>query len=249
MKNVILDISIVLLLLDLYALFRAISRSHGVESTLAWIFAIVAFPGFGAVAYILFANPSIKSTSRRKRLSTNAVREAINTRIPVFTTQEQGSVFHLSSAITGLLPTEGNHVELLTENKSAFDQIKQAIDKAKHFIWAEYYIINNDETGHAFLEHLAEKAKNGVQVLLLYDAVGSLGIDADRLSRIKVSGGKAVAFLPVNPLKRRWSLHLRNHRKIIIVDGVIGFTGGMNIGNQYSGRLKRKKKPFSGTHI
>jgi len=251
MKNVILDISIVLLLLDLYAIFRAISRSHGVESTLAWIFAIVAFPGFGAVAYILFANPSIKSTSRRKRLSTNAVREALNARIPVFTTQEQGSVFHLSSAITGLLPTEGNHVELLTENKSAFDQIKQAIDKAKHFIWAEYYIINNDETGHAFLEHLAEKAKNGVQVLLLYDAVGSLGIDADRLSRIKVSGGETVAFLPVNPLKRRWSLHLRNHRKIIIVDGVIGFTGGMNIGNQYSGRLKRKKKEtlFRDTHL
>ena len=252
MQNLIFDLGIVVFFLDIFAIYRAISRSHGVESTLAWIFAIIAFPGFGALAYIFFANPNIKATTRRKRLSMDAVRkEAIKVGLTNFSLQEQGSVFHLASAVTNLLPTAGNKADLLIENINAFDQIKQGINKAKKFIWAEYYIISNDETGHEFLELLAEKAESGVDVLLLYDAVGSLRIDADRLARIRAAGGRAIAFLPVNPLKRRWSVHLRNHRKIIIIDGIIGFTGGMNIGNQYSGRVRKQKEEtlFRDTHL
>jgi len=180
--NIVLDIGIAILLLDLYAIFRAISRSHGVERTLAWIFAVSAFPGLGAVAYLFLANPSMKSTTRRKRLTMAAVREAIGSRIHTASIKEQGSVLHLSSALTGLLPTEGNSVELLTENEYAFDQIEQAIEGAKRSIWAEYYIINNDETGKQFLEHLAEKDMGGNEVLLLYDSLGSLRIYARRLS-------------------------------------------------------------------
>jgi len=251
MLNIVSDISIVIIVLDFYAIFRAISRSHGVEGTLAWIFAIIAFPGFGALSYLVFANPSIKSTTRRKRLTAEAVRKAITTSMGVASGSDQGSVLHLSSALTGLLPTTGNSVDLLTENEYAFDQIEQAIAEAKQSIWAEYFIISNDETGRHFLALLAAKAREGIEVLLLYDAIGSLGIDAKRLSEIKAAGGKAEPFLPVNPLKKRWSVHLRNHRKIIIIDGKTGFTGGMNIGNEYSGR-KWRKRPidhFRDTHL
>lgn len=251
MLNIVLDISIAIIILDLFAIFRAISRSHGVEGTLAWIFAIIAFPGLGALSYLLFANPSIKSTTRRKRLTAEVVRKTITTRIGLSSGKDQGSVLQLSSALTGLLPTNGNLVDLLTENESAFDQIEQAIEEAKQSIWAEYYIISNDETGRHFLELLAAKARNGIEVLLLYDAIGSMSIDAKHLSKIKASGGKAEPFLPVNPLKKRWSVHLRNHRKIIIIDGKIGFTGGMNMGNEYSGRKWRKRHidHFRDTHL
>jgi hypothetical protein len=88
--NIVLDISIVLISLDIYAIFRAISRSHGVEGTLAWIFAIIAFPGFGALSYLLFANPSIKSTTQRKRLTAEAVRKAITARIGPASVKDQG---------------------------------------------------------------------------------------------------------------------------------------------------------------
>ncbi len=251
MLNFFLDISIFIIALDFYAIFRAISRGHGVEGTLAWIFAIIAFPGIGAFSYLLFANPSIKSTTRRKRLTAEAVRKAMTARIGVNSIKDQGSVLHLSSALTGLLPTTGNSVDLLTENKNAFDQIEQAIEEAKQSIWAEYYIISNDETGRHFLDLLAAKASKGIEVLLLYDAIGSLGIDKKRLSEIRAAGGRAEPFLPVNPLKKRWSVHLRNHRKIIIIDGKIGFTGGMNMGNEYSGRKWRKKTitHFRDTHL
>jgi len=85
---------------------------------------------------------------------------------------------------------------------------------------------------------------------LLYDALGSMGLDAARLRDLKSAGGRVEAFLPINPLRRRWSVHLRNHRKLIIVDGRIGFTGGMNVGDEYSGSSRRREsRVFHDTHL
>lgn len=112
-----------------YAIFRAISRSHGVESTLAWIFAIIAFAGFGAIAYIVFENPNMKSTTRRKRLSMDAVRNSIKANIPMFSTQEQGAVFHLSSSISGLLPTKGNLQNFLRKTSMPLNRLNKRLTK------------------------------------------------------------------------------------------------------------------------
>ncbi len=246
-----IDIGLGVIALDIYAIVRAVTRGHGVEGTIAWICAIIAFPGLGAIAYLLIANPSIKPATKRKRLSNAAVRTALVQRIEASPLGEQGSILRLSTTLTGLLPTQGNRVELLTENEYAFEKIEEAIQRATRSIWAEYYIISNDETGRHFLELLAAKARQGIEVLLLYDAIGSLRIDTHRLSAIRTFGGRAEAFLPVNPLRRRWAVHLRNHRKMIVVDGTVGFTGGMNVGNEYSGRMRRKKGValFRDTHL
>ena len=140
-----LDTGIILLALDVYAVYRAISRSHGVNSTLAWIFAILAFPGMGAIAYLLVANPGIKNTTRRKRLGNETIRRSISENVRDTHLKQQGSILHLSSVLTGLRPTGGNTVELLTENEYAFEKIEQEVLAAKRFIWVEYYIISNDE--------------------------------------------------------------------------------------------------------
>lgn len=249
--NLSADLGIAIVALDIYAVLRAISRGHGVEATIAWICAIVAFPGIGAIAYLLVANPSLAPARRRKRLTKESVRAALPAEMRTTDLGEQGSVLRLSTYLTGLPPSEGNAVELLTENEDAFEKIERAIEEARRSIWAEYYIISNDETGRHFLELLAAKARDGLEVLLLYDAVGSLRIDSGRLAAIKASGGRAEAFLPVNPLRRRWAVHLRNHRKMIVADGQVGFTGGMNVGNEYSGRVRRKKRSavFRDTHL
>jgi len=151
-----------------------------------------------------------------------------------------GPLLHLAYQLTGLPPTEGNRVDLLADDVKAFQRMEEAIKAAKRYVWAEYYIIGNDVTGRRFLKLLAKKAREGVAVRLLYDAVGSLGLDARRLAAIRNAGGRAEAFLPLNPLRRRWSVHLRNHRKFIVIDGQIGFTGGMNVADEYSGRARRR---------
>lgn len=234
----------------------AVLRSRGVERTLAWVFAIIAFPGVGAIAYLMLADPNVRRTRARKRRAASAIRKRLtrdllrDTKVP----EPEASVLNLASALTGMWPTRDNEIELLAESAEAFASIEAAMAGAKRSIYAEYYIIRSDETGQRFLTALADKAREGLDVRLLYDAVGSLGLRADLLDAITKAGGKVAAFLPVNPLKRRWSVHLRNHRKVVVVDGVTGFTGGMNIGDEYSGRgfnaLKRPvERPFRDSHL
>ncbi len=246
-------ISLCLIALDVYAITLAVTRSQGVERTLAWVFAILAAPGVGALAYLALANPSVRRTTRRKRRKAEVVRAAVAKRAGGLEnpgSKLERSILELIASLTGILPTSGGEVELLVKDEMAFDQICGAIESARETIWAEYYVIRNDETGHRFLELLAEKASDGVRVRLLYDAVGSLEIDAGRLAAIESAGGRVEPFLPVNPLRRRWSLHLRNHRKLVIVDGETAFTGGMNVGDEYSGRSRRKgDQYFHDTHL
>lgn len=239
--------------LEVYALVRAAIRVRGVERSLAWIFAILAFPLLGALAFLLLANPSIRRTTRRKRRSTARLRSSMALRKAARLASRptpQGQLLRLAEQVTGLPPSSGNRVELLAGNERAFERLEAALRSARRSIWAEYYIVLNDETGRRFLDLLAERARAGAEVRLLYDAVGSLSINARLLEAIRASGGKTAAFLPLNPLKRRWSVHLRNHRKIVVVDGEVGFTGGMNVGDGYSGRaLLRPVRRYRDNHL
>ncbi len=264
------------LALALVAIGLAVTRRRGVAGTLAWIFAILAIPIGGALAYLLLANPFIGRTTRRKRLSAAEVRRALAVHVGdgpddgaaaaalASLSETERSILHLETRLTALLPTSGNQVDLLTEGHVAFARKEEALRGARRSIWAEYYIIQQDETGHRFLDLLAERARAGVDVRLLYDAVGSSRIDAGRVAALVEAGGKVERFLPVNPLKRRWSVHLRNHRKLLVIDGEVGFTGGLNVGDEYSGsgsvagassgekkrkRRSRREGPWRDTHI
>ncbi|MCA9540199.1 MAG: cardiolipin synthase, partial [Myxococcales bacterium] len=229
-------LAIALFALDAYAVLRAILRKSGVSATLAWLLAIIAFPIVGAIGYLLLAGPSIKRATRRNRPTARGAFRRSQAPDP----NARGSAgpidatLALAAQITGLPPTAGNAAEPLTSRDRAYEKIEAAVRAARTRIWAEYYIINNDITGRRFLDLLAEKARAGVEVKLLYDAVGSLRVDERLLRAIGAAGGKTAAFLPVNPFRRRWATHLRNHRKLVIVDDEIGFTGGMNVGDEYT---------------
>ncbi len=236
-------LALVALALDVVALAHAVTRYLGVASTLAWIFFILFLPGVGPLAYFLLASPRIRTTRRRKRLAGQAVRNAIRRSLgsePLPAEVDHASplarsVLFLGMRLTGLPPRAGTHVELLLDNARAFESKTEAIRGAERSVWAEYYIVEDDATGTGFLADLAERARAGCDVRLLYDAVGSFDLPEESLTALRAAGGKAESFLPLNPLRRRWSAHLRNHRKLLIVDERIGFTGGMNVGDEYAG--------------
>ncbi|MBL8841821.1 MAG: cardiolipin synthase [Planctomycetes bacterium] len=231
--------SLLVFALDLWAIERACSRGHGVQGTLTWIFAILAFPLVGALAFFALASPSVRRVKLARRRAAAQLRHELGGKQATPDAMQGDSLLDLAANLTGLAPNAGNDVTLLTENEETFARIEKALRGARRFIWAEYYIIQNDETGRRFLEVLAERARAGLEVRLLYDAVGSLHINAERLRQLEVAGGRARAFQPMNPLRRRLSVHLRNHRKLIVVDGEVGFTGGMNVGDEYSGSRRR----------
>lgn len=247
-------------ILDVVALVHAVTRHLGVSSTLAWIFFILFLPGLGPVAYFLLASPRIRTTRRRRRLAGEAVRAALRRSLgrDPLPAEIDGSaplarsVLFLGARLTGLPASGGNRVELLLDNEAAFRSKAVAVRGAERSVWAEYYIVEDDATGRAFLADLAGRARAGCDVRLLYDAVGSSGIPGEALSELRAAGGKAEAFLPVNPLRRRWSAHLRNHRKLLVVDERIGFTGGMNVGDEYArGRSGSggRDRPWHDAHL
>ena len=234
--------------LDVVAIGFAVIRGHRVEGTLAWIFAILLIPVGGAVVYFALSSPGIRRTTQRKRASRFALSRGS---VDYGDHPEGEGLLRLCAKATSLPPTSGNQVISLTEQEhGAFPRIEQALGEARSSIWAEYYIIRRDVTGARFLDLLIQRARAGVEVRLIYDAFGSMEIDTDLLGQLREAGGKAVAFLPLNPLRRRWALHLRNHRKLIVVDGSIAFTGGMNVGNEYSGRRRKAGVvPFRDSHL
>jgi cardiolipin synthase len=246
-------LSIGVIAFDVWAISRTLTRGFGVQGTLSWLLAIVAFPFAGALAFFLFASPRVKRVRLRRRRSTELLRKSLGIAPPPRTASSAtaDTLVDLAASITGLAPSLGNEVAVLTDLEPTFERIGEAIAGARTSVWAEYYIIRNDATGRGFLEGLRRCAKRGVQVRLIYDAIGSASINAQFVRDLVTAGGEVRAFQPMNPLRRRLSVHLRNHRKLIVVDGGVGFTGGMNVGDEYSGSRRRGRgtKTFRDVHL
>ena len=147
--------------------------------------------------------------------------------------------------------TKGNKVALLADGKATYAAMFKAIMNAKDHINAESYIFEDDETGRAFADLLLQKQREGVQVHIMYDSMGSMNTPAVFFQRLRDGGIQVVEFNPINPLHSRegWELAHRDHRKILIVDGTVAIIGGINISKVYSSNpLKRKQSKNTPVH-
>jgi cardiolipin synthase len=135
--------------------------------------------------------------------------------------------------------TKGNKVALLTDGQAAYAAMFKAMQSARDHINLETYIIDDDDVGREFSDLMLKKQAEGVQVNLIYDSVGSFTNPASFFQRLRDGGVQVVEFNPINPLKGNWNWLLAHpdHRKILIVDGKIAITGGINISSVYSSKL------------
>lgn len=147
----------------------------------------------------------------------------------------------VEQAVVGSPLTTGNQVTLLQDGPATYRAMFAAIEAARDHINMETYIMEADDVGHAFAQALIAKQRQGVQVNLMYDSVGTLGTPADFFQRMANAGIRLLEFNPVNPANARkgWELNQRDHRKLLIVDGHTAFLGGINISSVYSGGSSR----------
>ncbi|MGZ6237212.1 MAG: phospholipase D-like domain-containing protein, partial [Syntrophales bacterium] len=140
--------------------------------------------------------------------------------------------------------TKGNKVTLLADGQAAYAAMFKAIESAKNHINLETFIIDADDVGRQFSDLLLKKQAGGVQVNLIYDSVGSYSNPAAFFQRLKEGGIQVLEFNPVNPFKSHgnWLLAHPDHRKILIVDGKIAITGGINISSVYSSKLSGRER-------
>ena len=167
----------------------------------------------------------------------------------------------VEEAIAGNPLTAGNAAILLEDGPATYAAMLQAIRTARDHINMETYILEADEIGEKFATALIEKQRQGVQVNLIHDSVGTLGTPKEFFERLKQAGIKVLEFNPVNPVnaKAGWDVNQRDHRKILIVDGQTAFLGGINISGVYStgsasagssiGSGKAKDRPWRDTDL
>jgi len=210
-------------------------------SAIAWCLLVIFVPLLGSLLFVLLGYQSIHAPLRRKRRHASEYRG----RPPAPEGPRADGYEGLAGLACrlGAAPLVGdNAVELYHDGGPAYEAMLEAIAGAKRHIHMEFFITRGDDSGVRFMTALAERARAGVEVRFLYDAVGSWQLHTRVLNILTDAGGQAYPFLTLlNPLRRRIQVNLRNHRKVLVVDGRVGFTGGLNIGDEYLGR-----NPFFG---
>ncbi len=229
---------------------------------LAWIMVVVLFPLLGSGAYGLLGSNRIRRKSSRRRKRVVQLRDRLRALGEDFTreadlaggqpTRQLAPDHAILARIArrgGQMPaTGGNRVDIYDEADVTYLALETALRAAERHIHLEYYIWQADVTGEHFRDLLIERAKAGVKIRLLLDAVGCFLLPRRFYQPLLDAGIPVVFDLPLWPFRKRWSWHLRNHRKIAVIDGRIGFTGSQNIGDEYRGRLQRLS-PWYDSHM
>lgn len=232
----LLDIIIVATLLPTVVQQR---RESG--ATLAWVLVIVFLPFIGLLIFWVFGTTRLHLRRRKRRRVEEKLANTLQ-QVQVCLNGQQHihgippSLLKLVNKLDEIGPVGGNAVDIVREGEQLFDTLEQAFAAATQHIHLIYYIWEADYTGERLRNALVQAAQRGVTVRLLVDDVGSRQANARFFAPLLAAGGQVERFLKVNVLSRQLNLNNRNHRKVVIIDGTLAFTGGMNVGDVYAGR-------------
>src|SRR5699024_2687089 len=223
------------------------------NATLAWVMVLLFLPLVGFILYLIFnQNFTRKKMFEWDGQEKEGIQEAIHEQIKEIkdgsfpfkdetSTAYKGNIYmHLIN--DRALFTQDNDISIYTDGREKFDALLEDIRHATNHIHIQYYIIHDDQLGTELVDALTEKAQEGLDVRVLYDHMGSRGISKHFYRAFKQAGGEVGVFFP------HFHLNYRNHRKIAVIDGKIGYVGGFNVGDEYLG-LDDKFGYWRDTHL
>ncbi len=225
--------------------------------TMAWMMVLIFLPVLGIVLYFFFgqntrkeriiSQQSLDQLTKRSMLEYNEQREL------TFPDQYL-SLITLFMNQNLALPFQSDQTEIYTDGYEFFPALLQAIAQARHHIHLNTYIIEDDPLGYLVADALIDKAREGVEVRLIYDDVGCWKVKGRFFERLREEGVEVHSFMPVHFPAFTSKVNYRNHRKICVIDGTVGFIGGMNIAYRYvkgwASRIRKKKNnKWRDTHL
>ncbi|MBX3461592.1 MAG: PLDc N-terminal domain-containing protein [Planctomycetes bacterium] len=229
-------------LLALVFVYRVLVRGGSPSSTLLWMAVILAAPWVGLALYYLLPRRLQLRRLRRLRVRGERAREGRRGGAEASPSGRSG-LRALLAGSDGSGLVGGSSLRWLPDGQAFFAAWEAAVEAARHHVHCVVYILRPDATGRRFLDALTRAAARGVAVRLLYDSFGSLGLKAQHLAALRAAGGRAEAFLPLLWKRRPFTVNLRNHRKLLVVDGHTGFVGGRNVGDEYfTDRVGRSRR-------
>ncbi|MCT4783338.1 MULTISPECIES: cardiolipin synthase [Exiguobacterium] len=237
---------LILIVNMMFAITIIFFERRDIGSTWAWLLVLLFLPLVGFFIYIFFGR-LIKSNNfyqvaeeRRHEYAQHvqAQLDELDGHHGLFTSHPILSKYRrlarLNLCATNALVTSHNQIRVFHDGEQKFEALFHDIENALTEINIQYYIIQNDSLGQALIAALTERAKQGVRVRLLYDAVGSRGLRRKHFKALLQYGGEVKSFFP-SRLGINFRVNNRNHRKLCIIDGEIGYIGGFNVGNEYLG--------------
>lgn len=216
---------------------REVGASRTSQGSIAWLLSLAFLPFPTAFVYLVFGWKHFDSYAQT-RLEVRGGRLIRSEELAVID-RETGKEWPVQLRAAGMPFTAGNKVELLVDGDATFASILEGIASAERYVFFQFYIIRHDPLGQRVAAALMERARAGVAVYVLYDDVGSSGLSEEYKDRLRAEGIKIFGFNNrhrflrlFGPMRINW----RNHRKNVVVDGRMGWTGGINVGVEYLGQ-------------
>lgn len=213
-----------------------VSENRNPVKSLAWVSVLLLLPMLGIVLYLFFGrniqNHGKLSRSNRRRLRRRQPDSNVNYG-KLNLSAESMQCIRLAHSLARAQIYGGNDIEVFTHGGPKFERLMADLASATQFINLEYYIIENDSTGNRIADILMERARAGVTVRIIYDDVGSFSVKSRFFKRMQKAGIQVYPFFEVTFPQLGTRINWRNHRKLCIIDGKVGYIGGMNIANRY----------------
>jgi len=223
---------------------NALFSARSSQGAIAWVMSMITFPYMAVPMYWVFGRDRFVGYVKARREGSPEL-DALHREFD----RNRADLSPLGGDDTGPLAvlerladmpfTSGNKLDLLVDGQATFQAIFEAVDRAKNYVLAQFFIIHDDEIGREFKKHLCDKAATGVRVMLLYDEIGCHALPGAYLDDLRRSGVEVRAFNTTKGWRNRFQINFRNHRKIVVVDGQEAFVGGHNVGDEYMGRSRR----------
>ena len=220
--------------------------------TMAWVMVLLFVPVAGIILYIFFG----QNTRKMRFISQRSLDQLSKRQMLEFVEQRElrmpdkfQSLVRLFTNQSLALPFKDNEAEFYTDGYQFFPALLQSISRARHHIHLETYIFDDDPLGRLIADALIQKAKEGVEIRIIYDDVGCWRVPSAFFERMKKAGIDVCAFMPVKFPAFTSKVNYRNHRKVCVIDGIEGFTGGMNIALRYVKGMRNGTLPWRDTHM
>lgn len=237
------------------AAIHAVLSSRTSEGAIAWAISLVTFPYVSLPCYLIFGRRRFLGyrSALEEALEVHAEQTAsiAESLVPFFLDFKgpRADTLRFLEEISNLPFTHGNRAELLVDGEATFRAIVEAIENAQDYVLMQFYIVRDDATSRRVLDALTAAAKRGVKVSFLYDEIGSWLLTSRYLRELRESGVAVSSFRSTKGHHLNiFQLNFRNHRKATIVDGRVGFIGGINLGDEYVVPTRRYGK-WRDTHL
>ncbi len=213
-----------------------ISENRNPLKSLAWVMVLLLVPFVGLILYIFFGrslkNTHMVSRKNKRRLKKHETMRRVDMgRLSL--SRESVQQIRLAHSMTGAIYYPGNKVEIFTSGREKFESLLRDIESAQRYIHMQYYIFEDDEIGHTVRDILIRKAREGVAVRVIYDHIGSIHVKRRFFREMEEAGIKVYPFFRVTFPHFATRVNWRNHRKLCVIDGRVGYIGGMNIADRY----------------